>query len=231
MEVSRFATLALAAALLASACPRKPNAAHDAGSASSAGATSDASAARDAGTGASNDDAPPRKAALGRTKLIPITKHGVGPMGAGAVNRAAVARVFLDGLSGNIEETNDLTENEVVGRAYTVKRGEGVDVVTEAIVHADTSGNLYSVEVVAPIAEARGVVVGDALGKALGDEPVKCARGMEERSGAVYCARRSEPQILFEISPRDIEVADAPVPVEKMRAQLIRAIIWNPHAK
>ena len=114
-----------------------------------------------------------------------------------------VARVFLEGGgAGAIEETVETSAGQPVGRAYTVKRGESVDTHQEAIVHADTDGQLYSVEIIAPIADVRGVTVGDLLGKALGDEPVKCARGIEERQRSVYCSRRSEPEILFTVTPK-----------------------------
>ena len=163
-------------------------------------------------------------------KRIAITKNGVGPMGAGAVTRAVVARVFLEGGgAGAIEETVETSAGQPVGRAYTVKRGESVDTHQEAIVHADTDGQLYSVEIIAPIADVRGVTVGDLLGKALGDEPVKCARGIEERQRSVYCSRRSEPEILFTVTPKG--GGEGPVPPETLRALPIDAIVWSPHAR
>lgn len=75
----------------------------------------------------------------------------------------------------------------------------------------------------------RGVTVGDLLGKALGDEPVKCARGIEERKRSVYCSRRSEPQILFTVTPKSN--GDGPVPPETLRALAIDAIVWSPHSR
>jgi hypothetical protein len=160
-------------------------------------------------------------------KRIAITPNGVGPMGAGAVTRALVARVFLEGVTGAIEETVETSDGQPVGRAYTVKRGEGVDLAQVAVVHADTDGQLYSVEILAPIADARGVTVGDLLGKALGDEPVKCARGIEERQRNVYCSRKSEPQILFTVTPKSEGQGDGPVPPETLRSLAIDAIVWR----
>ncbi len=206
MELKRACLLA---ALVATACP-KSNAPVDAGT-------------------VIVESAPPPDAPASVRKRIAITPSGVGPMGAGAVTRAVVARVFLDGAKGAIEETVETSDGQPVGRAYTVKRGESVDVTQEAIVHADTDGQLYSVEVLAPIADVRGVTVGDLLGKALGDEPVKCARGIEERKRSVYCSRRSEPQILFTVTPKSD--GDGPVSPETLQALPITAIVWSPHAR
>lgn len=161
-------------------------------------------------------------------KLIPVTANGIGPMGAGLVNRALLTTVFLkDQPAGTIEETSDVTDGELVGRAFTVKRGEGVDAHVVAIVHADTDGRLYTVEIVSPIAEVRGVKVGDFLGKALGDEPVKCARGIEDKEELVYCARAKEPSIMFTTKPPHA----GQVAPDILRALPITAIVWSPHAK
>jgi hypothetical protein len=194
-------------AIVASACPKSNVAAVDAGTVV--------------------DDAPVAQTAA--RKRIAVTRSGVGPMGAGGVTRAVVARVFLEGTMGAIEETVETSDGQPVGRAYTVKHGESVDVHQAAIVHADTDGQLYSVEILAPIAEVRGVTVGDLLGKALGDEPVKCARGIEERKRSVYCSRRAEPEILFTVTPKG--GGDGPVPPETLRALPIEAIVWSPNAR
>ena len=131
----------------------------------------------------------------------------------------------------DVGEREEVADGKTLGTAYDVTNDGRVDVV----VHAGLDRMLASAEVVAKdAADARGIRVGDPMGRAL-DAPHDCVRGTGERAGTVACWAKNERRIIYVARPTDDKswggADNEDVPADVLARLPITALVWSPASK